>query len=137
MNKEEFALHQAISDYFDIPVGAVNLAQLDFIKVMKHGADKYGWGNWLKPDGTKSSEKDMHASMARHWGQSSTDGWLAEDKDSGLDPLLHLQCRASMLYTRRQNGILHPEDEPHLIDEVDELAEIAKRVRTYEDRDDD
>ena len=80
----------------------------DFIKIMKSGAIKHGTNTWLDPNGPKTSEKDMHASMGRHLSQSAS-GDL-KDKDTGLDPLLHLACRALMLYTRRQRNIKNEGD---------------------------
>ena len=76
---------------------------LDFLKVLEFGAKKHGNYNWLEPKGKKSSHKDMHASMFRHLAESSA-GHRA-DKESGLDPLLHLASRALMLYTRLKRGI--------------------------------
>lgn len=80
----------------------------DFIKVLQFGIDKgYEPDNWLLPNGKRCSEKDMHDSMFHHLAESFIKG---KDKESGLDPLLHLACRALMLYTRRQKGIVHDED---------------------------
>lgn len=103
----------------------------DFLKVLIPGAVKHGANNWLDKNGKKSSEADMHDSMFHHLAESfshskarrSIDYSVEEfvtlsdslrciqDDDSGLDPLLHLACRALMLYCRRQRGIIHVDDE--------------------------
>jgi hypothetical protein len=75
----------------------------DWIDVYEMGAEKHGLDNWLKPNGKTSSHKDMHASMFRHLAESSAG--IRADKESGLDPLLHLACRALMCYTRIKRGI--------------------------------
>ena len=81
---------------------------LHFLKVLEFGALKYGDANWLNPDGYKSSHKDMHASMFRHLAESSSGS--RADKETGLDPLLHLASRALMMYVRLQRGLKHRED---------------------------
>ncbi len=80
----------------------------DVIKVLEMGAKKHGDKNWLEFKGTKSSAVSMHASMFRHLAESSVGN--RQDQESGLDPLLHLACRALMMYTRYQRGMLHHED---------------------------
>jgi hypothetical protein len=80
----------------------------DYREILEMGAKKYGNLNWLKADGTKSSHKDMHASMFRHLAESSAG--IREDHESGMDPLLHLACRALMMYTRYKRNIVHKED---------------------------
>lgn len=80
----------------------------DFMQVLKFGATKYEEANWLEPDGHKSSFKDMHASMFRHLAESSAGH--RHDKESGLDPLLHLAARALMMHTRLQRHIRHKDD---------------------------
>lgn len=64
--------------------------------------------NWMDPNGSKSSQKDMYASMFRHLSESATG--RREDKDSGLHPLLHLASRALMMYYRDIKGIYHRAD---------------------------
>lgn len=81
---------------------------VDYLEVVAFGAKKYDNKNWLEPDGQKSSFKDMHASMFRHLAESMA-GHRA-DKETGLDPLLHLATRALMMYTRLKRGIRHKED---------------------------
>ena len=82
----------------------------DFIKVLEFGAEKHGKSNWLDPNGKKSSFVQMHNSMFHHLSESFSGHRI--DLESGLDPLLHLACRALMLYTRLQLGIKHSEDNP-------------------------
>lgn len=97
-----------LSNHFDLPYEAMPLEMFDFIKIIEIGAKKYSMNNWLEPDGNRSSEKEMHDSMFHHLAESFAG--VREDKDSKLDPLLHLACRALMLYTRRQRGLVHPDD---------------------------
>jgi hypothetical protein len=85
---------------------------LDFQKVMAFGISKgYEPDSWLLKNGAKTSNKDMHDSMFHHLAESFAG--QTKDKESGLDPLLHLACRALMLYTRRQNGIINDKDLPN------------------------
>lgn len=99
-----------IAEKYSLPIEAVPLEMLDFLEVVAIGAKKYAMNNWLQPDGKRSTEKDMHDSMGHHWAQSLVEGPGSKDKDSQLDPLLHLACRAMMLYTRRKRGIAHTDD---------------------------
>lgn len=90
----------------------------DYLQVMEMGAKKHGADNWLDPNGKKSSFKQMHDSMFHHLAESYAQGdiidfagmTLRQDAESGLDPLLHLICRAQMLYTRLKRGIRHQDD---------------------------
>ena len=111
---------KSLADKYDLPEEAIQPEMFDFLKVVAMGAKKYAMNNWLDKDGKRSAEKDMHDSMFHHLAESYSLGQeaLAEglnakfisDKESGVDPLLHLACRALMLYTRRQRGIVHTED---------------------------
>ena len=78
----------------------------DFLDVIDFGARKYTRNDWLKKDGKKVSEYDMHASMLRHFNKSlnseGTDIEKMLDDESKLDHLLHLATRALMLYTIRK-----------------------------------
>lgn len=85
---------------------------LDFLDVLKMGADKHGNANWLNADGKKSSHKEMHDSMFHHLSNSFAG--VRIDNDSGLDHLLHLASRALMMYTRLKRGIKHPNDKKEL-----------------------
>lgn len=80
----------------------------DILDVMEMGAKKHGGNNWLNPNGRKSSLKDMHDSMFHHLAESFSGS--RADAESGLDPLLHLACRALMTYTRIQRDIVHEDD---------------------------
>lgn len=101
----------------------------DIIKVfemgeVKHPRLKDSLPNWLEPDGNKSSFEAMHTSMFHHLAESYSntvnmelcdeDGdhirYARRDKESGLDPLLHLACRALMMYTRLKREIRHKDD---------------------------
>ena len=79
----------------------------DILKVLEFGVEKHGHSNWLDPNGRKSSEKNMLESIGRHWAEAHTG---KTDHETNLDPLLHLACRALMLYTRRKRGIVHQDD---------------------------
>lgn len=104
--KKEIACDK-ISEVYDLPIDAVVPEMLDFFLIVAMGAKKYEMNGWLKPDGKKCSERSMHDSMFHHLAESSTGDM--PDEESGLDPLLHLACRAMMLYTRRQRGIKYKE----------------------------
>lgn len=93
---------------YGLPLTAIQPEMFDFLKVVSVGAKKYSMNNWLEPSGKRSSEKDMHDSMFHHLAESFAG--QRQDRDSGLDPLLHLATRALMLYTRRQRGIIHEDD---------------------------
>lgn len=82
----------------------------DFIKVLKQSAasGKYPANNWLLANGTNADKKSNTASMFRHLAEHHN-GHLS-DSHSGLNPLLHLACRALMAYTRIQRGLKHPND---------------------------
>lgn len=80
----------------------------DLLKVLEMGAKKHGSFNWLDENGSKADHKSMHASMFRHLADSHANNRV--DHESGLDPLLHLACRALMYYARIKNGIIHELD---------------------------
>lgn len=73
----------------------------DVYKVLEHGAKKYGENSWLK--GKHFNHKDNTASMFRHLAEHYNH--KDADEETGLDPLLHLACRALMAHTvkRRAN----------------------------------
>lgn len=75
----------------------------DVIKVLEMGAKKHGANNWLDPNGKKADHKSMHDSMFHHLAESFSGS--RKDTESGLDPLLHLACRALMSYTRKKRGL--------------------------------
>ncbi len=80
----------------------------DMVKVLAFGAKKHGSCNWLTPNGSKSSTKDMHASIFRHVAQSSAG--LKKDHETSLHPLLHAAVRCLMVYTREKRGLTHIDD---------------------------
>ena len=67
----------------------------DVYKVLDHGAKKYGANSWLS--GKHFNHKDNTASMFRHLAEAHNH--KVADEETGLDPLLHLACRALMAYT--------------------------------------
>lgn len=73
---------------------------LDVYKVLEFGATKYGPNSWLR--GEHFNKKDNFASISRHAAESYTG--IDTDKESGLDPLLHLAARALMQYTVKKRG---------------------------------
>lgn len=75
----------------------------DLMKVLEFGAEKHGAHNWLHAQGKKSSHGEMCDSMFHHLAEAYSG--RKKDEESGLNPLLHLACRALMLYTRQKNGI--------------------------------
>lgn len=99
-----------LGDIYELPSEAIPSEMFDFLSIVSMGAKKYAMNNWMLPDGKKSKESDMHDSMFHHLAQSFTGGRGAKDAESGADPLLHLACRALMLYTRRKRGIIHDDD---------------------------
>lgn len=97
-----------IANIYDLPKEAIPEEMFEFLKIVKMGASKYALNNWLNEDGQNADERNMHASMFRHLAASSAGQNV--DNESGEDHLLHLACRALMLYTRRQRNIIHPLD---------------------------
>ncbi len=101
-------IHPEITSAHGSPELAVPSEMFDFMKIMEMGAKKHGANNWLGPNGKKSDEKSMCDSMFHHLAEAYSG--KRRDGESGLDPLLHLACRALMLYTRRQKGLVHELD---------------------------
>ena len=93
----------------------------DIDLVLEMGAKKHGAVNWLQPDGKKSSMQDMHMSMIRHLTQSYLG--IRKDEESGLDHLLHLACRALMMYTLLKRGI-RENQEGDLMPFIEQVFEI-------------
>lgn len=75
----------------------------DVAEPLAHGARKYGDGGtgWL--DGKNFSHRNNHASMCRHLAEHYMG--VDADHETGLDPLLHLACRALMAYTMKKRGL--------------------------------
>lgn len=80
----------------------------DVLNVLKFGAEKYDANGWLEKDAYKMDLKNNSASMFRHLAEYYNGE--VEDRESKLDPLLHLAARALMAYTRRQRGLDHSLD---------------------------
>ena len=75
----------------------------DLEKVLEEGARKHGEGSWLEVANPSLQHKANCASMFRHLAEVSCK--FDVDPESGVDPLLHLACRAMMYYVRKQRGI--------------------------------
>jgi hypothetical protein len=102
-------LRDILAEEYDLPPNAIQPEFFDFLKVVAIGARKYAMNNWLEPNGKRSSEKDMADSTFHHLANSFANP-RSVDVDTKLDHLLSAMCRCGMLYTRRQRGIIHPED---------------------------
>lgn len=74
----------------------------DVVEIMRNGAAKHGEGTWLDKDNPSLQHKPNCASMFRHLADHHAG--VEQDHESGLDPLLHLACRALMRYTRKKRG---------------------------------
>lgn len=110
---QEMGLYEM--DYSDIigddPDDMYNYSEpefFDYLKVNMFGGKKHGKDNWLQPNGTKSSHKDMYASIFRHVAEAYS-GKTADD-ESGLHPVLHAVSRLLMVYTRYKRGLVHDDD---------------------------
>lgn len=117
LNNKEYDMYV----HTDLPPEAIPIELFDFLKVIEAGAKKYALNNWLKPDGGSCDEKTMHDKMFHHLARSFWAGEVQHtvlDAESGLDHLLHLACRALMLYTRRKRGIIHSVDDKIFYDSV-------------------
>ncbi len=79
----------------------------DVFTVLEFGAKKYELQGWLKEDAYKMGHKDNSDSMFHHLSASFVSEG-STDKESGLNHLLHLACRALMEYTRQKRGIRKP-----------------------------
>lgn len=99
---------QAPSGAVQESINVLPIEFYDLAKIFLHGAKKHGQDNWLSPNGSKSSHKDMHASAFRHVAQSYCGDTI--DHDSGLDHALNGSARLLMIYTLRKRNIVHNED---------------------------
>lgn len=79
----------------------------DITRVMELGAKKYGVDSYLLSNNISMKHKNNTASMFRHLAEHHMG--VDMDHESGMDPLLHLACRALMAYTRKQRGIKEDE----------------------------
>lgn len=80
----------------------------EVLEVIKEGAKKHGSKNWMLQDGSKSSLKDMHASIFRHAAFSSSG--IRMDTETHQDHLINLITRASMTRYRIKHNIVHKDD---------------------------
>lgn len=94
---KEFAEDAIKADGLDVEV-FIPLEFDDVVLPLVEGAKKYPGDGWL--EGKFFNRRDNHASMSRHLAEYYMG--VTSDKESGLDPLLHLACRALMAYTVRQ-----------------------------------
>ena len=113
-SKEAVKLINEILDFDLAYPSALEPEFLDFLKVVANGAKKYpppvgARANWLTPNGGTSSHKDMHDRMFHHLARSFAN-FERQDNESGLDHLLHLACRAMMVYIRISRDIRHDDD---------------------------
>ncbi len=98
-------VHVLISEYWQKEFFDVN-------KILAMGAGKYKKDGWLDEDGKGTSHQHMHDSMFHHLSNSFAG--VTVDEESLEDHLLHLACRALMLYTRRKRGIVNPLDKRYV-----------------------
>lgn len=94
---KEWAEDAIKADGLDVEV-CIPLEFDDVVLPLVEGAKKYPGDGWL--EGKFFNRRDNHASMSRHLAEYYAG--VTRDKESGLDPLLHLACRALMAYTVRQ-----------------------------------
>lgn len=94
---KEFAEDAIKADGLDVEV-FIPLEFDDVVLPLVEGAKKYPGDGWL--GGKFFNRRDNHASMSRHLAEYYAGA--TSDKESGLDPLLHIACRALMAYTVRQ-----------------------------------
>jgi len=73
------------------------------LAVLEFGASKYEANNWLEPNGIKSDPKSMYGSIFRHVAEAYAGADL--DKESGLPPEAHAQCRLGMSLARKARGL--------------------------------
>ena len=108
MNPKMEIVIDLLAELYDLPKDAIQPEFFDFLKIVSNGAKKYSMNNWLDPQGSSNSHKEMHSSIFRHIADSY--GMNTRDRESGEDPLLHAQCRCAMSYTLRKRGIVHSKD---------------------------
>jgi len=89
------------------PFVEFDLALEEMRAVLEQGAKKHGAGSWKMADNPSLQHKANTASMFRHLAEHHMG--VDKDKDSGVDPLLHLACRALMQYMRK--NVLFREDD--------------------------
>lgn len=109
----------------------------DTLLVLQMGAKKYGANSWL--EGNHFDIHKNHKSMSHHLLESYRE--VRKDHESGLDPLLHLACRALMEYTLRKRGqvlkdgtVLARLPQPHSLDDVTLTMNALKMKGNYLDK---
>lgn len=75
----------------------------DLNLVIENGAAKHGKNSWVSRDNPSLQHSANTSSMFRHLAEHYAG--VDADNDSGLDPLLHLACRALMKYSRKKRMI--------------------------------
>lgn len=98
----------SLRNFLSLPSELYQLEFYDVDRVLQMGAKKYKANGWLDADGHGTSHREMHDSMFHHLAQSYAKNRL--DDESQLDHLLHVACRALMLYCRLKRGIANPKD---------------------------
>ena len=93
------------------------VANVEIAKAMKHGADKYGKGNFRTIPIYAST---YVAAIERHIGAWGTGEDL--DQDSGLHHLAHIGANVHVLYAAMDAGTLVDDRGPATRDELQELA---------------
>ncbi len=96
-------VRQYLAEIYTLPVEAIAPEFFDFLKIVTNGAKKYAMNNWLEPTGKSVSQKEMSDHMFHHLAEYYSGS--KTDHESKEHPLLHLQCRAAMRYTRDKRGI--------------------------------
>lgn len=112
-------LQEKLEELFELGID-IPSEMFDFLDILIMGAQKHGTNNWLEKNGSKTSHKDMHASIFRHVAESSSsppallrDGGLMTvvDYESRKHPLLHAMIRCGMIYTRQKRNIWNDSDD--------------------------
>lgn len=113
------ALQSKLQELFSLGID-IPEELFDFLDILITGAQKYGANNWLEKNGSKTSHKDMHASLFRHVAESSSnppsllpdgEAMTVVDYESRKHPLLHAMIRCGMIYTRQKRNIWNDSDD--------------------------
>jgi len=101
-------------------------AELEFVKVLTHGGDKYGDDNWKNCDnwGRYVDALGRHLSAYR-MGER-------DDPESGLHHLAHLMCCAAFLLERElwdDDGLALPTDPKELGEIISEYTGITEAMQ--------
>jgi hypothetical protein len=74
----------------------------DVSHVVVAGGEKHGYSSWKDEDNPSLQHMSSCDSLFHHLTEVRMG--VEKDKDSGLDPMLHLITRAMMMYTRKVRG---------------------------------